>query len=102
MAHQWTRDELQKLLDLRREHRTLIQCADALGRTFPEVAGVLAAADLTDSIHREARARDCMGCGDLMLSNSFGNRFCFWCRQSMSETTIFSHPQRGAKRRSAE
>ncbi|WP_347138958.1 hypothetical protein [Paracoccus sp. SSK6] len=104
MAHTWTRSELQQLLDLRREHKTLTQCAASLDRTLQDVAGVLGTADLSDVIHPEARVRDCKRCGDLMLSSNFGHRHCAWCRRSMNErtmVTIFSHAQVPAKKRGA-
>lgn len=100
----WTREELTRLLDLRREQKSLVQCARIMGRTTSELAGVLASADLSDSIHPEARVRDCKGCGDLFLSNNFGNRYCFWCRQSMSATTtatVYSHIQSSSRKRGA-
>lgn len=100
----WTRDELTKLLALRRDQKSLVQCARIMGRTTNELAGVLASADLSDSIHPESRVRDCKGCGDLFLSNNFGNRYCFWCRQSMSATTtatVYSHIQSSSRKRGA-
>lgn len=104
MAHQWTRDELQQLLDLRRDDEALVRCADTLGRTIQDVAGALSAADLSDEIHPEARVRRCMCCGDLMLSAHFGHRHCLWCRRSMTEqttVTIYSHAQSPTKKRGA-
>lgn len=101
---EWTREELTRLLALRRDQKSLIKCAAMMGRTTNELAGVLASADLSDSIHPEARVRDCKGCHVLFLSNNFGNRFCFWCRQSMSATpdvTIYSRPQRDARKSGA-
>ena len=100
----WTREELTRLLDLRRDQKSLVQCARIMGRTTNELAGVLASADLSDSIHPESRVRDCKGCGDLMLSNNYGHRFCFWCRQSMSATTavtVYSQPQSSSRKRGA-